>query len=113
MRKAVGYINDKMVELEVEDLAPEPYDWHVSERNIRLVLTDEVKTRLLTLRQEQELLGTQPEAAMIVEYVRTISAPTATDGTTTYIYLEELYPEHQVLLEKYGVGVETKSNYSK
>lgn len=110
--KVVGYIDDKRVEYEVDESIVYP-NWHVAERSIRLVLTDEVKTRLLILRQEHEVLGTQPEAAMIVEYVRTISAPTATDGTTTYIYLEELYPEHQVLLEKYGVGVETKSNYSK
>ena len=105
--KVVGYIDDKRVEYEVDESIVYP-NWHVPERSIRLVLTDEVKTRLLTLRQEHELLGTQPEVAMLVEYVRTIVTPTITEGTTTYIYLEELYPEHEALLNKYGVIIERK-----
>lgn len=106
--EALKWVNGKLVRIEVEDLTPEPYDWHVSERPIRLVLTDEVKTRLLTLRQEQELLGTQPEASMIIEYLRTITVPIHTEGTTTYIYLEEIYPEHEKVLTKYGVIIEKK-----
>ncbi len=105
--KVVGYIDDKRVEYEVDESIVYP-NWHVPERSIRLVLTDEVKTRLLTLRQEQELLGTQPEVAMLVEYVRTIVTPTITEGTTTYIYLEELYPEHEYILNKYGATVERR-----
>lgn len=105
--KLVGYIDDKRVEYEVDESIVYP-DWHVAERSIRLVLTDDVKTRLLILRQEHEVLGTQPEVAMLVEYVRTIVTPTITEGTTTYIYLEELYPEHEALLNKYGVIIERK-----
>jgi len=105
--KVVGYIDDKWVEYEVDESIVYP-DWHVAERSIRLVLTDVVKTWLLILRQEHEVLGTQPEVAMVVEYVRTIVAPTTTEGTTTYIYLEELYPEHEALLNRYGVIIERK-----
>lgn len=105
--KVVGYIDDKRVEYEVDESIVYP-NWHVAERSIRLVLTDDVKTRLLTLKQEQELLGTQPEASMIIEYLRTITVPIHTEGTTTYIYLEEIYPEHEKVLTKYGVIIEKK-----
>lgn len=105
--KVVGYIDSQKVEVDIEETIIYP-NWHVPERSIRLVLTDEAKTQLLTLKQEQELLGTQPEASMIIEYLRTITVPIHTEGITTYIYLEEIYPEHEKVLTKYGVIIEKK-----
>ncbi len=105
--KVVGYIDDKRVEYEVDESIVYP-NWHVSERPIRLVLTDEVKTRLLTLRQEHEYLGNYPEIAGILEYVKNLTAPTADDGINLYIYLTEIYPEHEYILNKYGATVERR-----
>jgi len=106
--KALKWVNGKLVRIEVEDLTPEPYDWHVSERPIRLVLTDEVKTRLLTLRQEHEFLGNYPEIAALLDYVKSLTVPTVDDGINLYIYLEEVYPEHEYILNKYGATVERR-----
>jgi len=83
-------------------------NWHDDTRGIRLVLTEEVKARLIMLSRENDILGTQPEAAGLLDYIRTIQAPTHVEGTTTYIYLEELYPEHETVLVKYGVIIERK-----
>jgi len=110
MVKVVGYINNERVKYEVDatqqqDIYP---NWHDDSRGIRLVLTEEAKARLIMLSRENDILGTQPEAAGLLDYIRTIQAPTHVDGTTTYIYLEELYPEHEGLLTKYGVLIERK-----
>lgn len=114
MVRVIEYVDNERMEYELDGVQQEPYaNWHEPERAIRVVLTHDVRVMLVALKDEHGILGTQPEVDGIIGYIQSLDAPKHTDGTTTYIYLEELYPEHQVLLEKYGVGVETKSNYSK
>jgi len=81
--------------------------WH-HDAPMRVAIPIEVKKDWLLKRQEHEYLGNYPEIAALLDYVKSLTVLTVDDGINFYIYLEEVYPEHEYILNKYGATVERR-----
>ena len=102
--KVLKQIDNMLVEVDAEPVLEQ---WHHN-TPIRVAIPIEVKKDWLLKRQEHEYLGNYPEIAALLDYVKSLTVPTVDDGINLYIYLEEVYPEHEYILNKYGVTVERR-----
>lgn len=105
------YVDGQYIPLTDNELAamqPQPIDWHYAECPIRITFSDETKTDWLNKYKENEVLGTYPLIATLLEYVKQMSTKRIAVNGETHIYLEEIYPEHREIIEANGAIVETK-----
>jgi len=77
-------------------------NWHL-EKPIQLIISNEIKTDWLLKKQEHEILGNYPAISSILEYVKSISTSSINEGGNLYIYLDELFEQHRLFLESFGV----------
>jgi len=98
------YIEGKWQKVSDEDIQ---VVWH-HDTPIRVVIPIDIKKDWLLKRQEHEFLGNHPEIAALLDYVKSLTAPTVDDGINFYIYLTEIYPEHEFILNKYGATIERR-----
>ena len=93
---------------ELATMQPAPIEWHYDDCNYRVTFTDETKKVWLDKYKENELLGNYPEIGALLDYVKNMSSKRVAINGTTHIYLEEIYPEHQAIIEANGAVVEIK-----
>jgi hypothetical protein len=110
---AIKWVNGKIVEV-LDIFENDVKVWHI-DRPIRIVIPDDVWRDWFSKRRDHEdyyeLTGKQlyPELVAIIGYVRNIDSQyIVKDSGATYIYLEELYPEHEMVLNMYGAVKELK-----
>ena len=77
-------------------------NWHL-EKPIQLIISNEIKTDWLLKKQEHDILGNYPDISSILEYVKSISTSSINEGGNLYIYLDELFEQHRLFLESFGV----------
>jgi len=102
--KVIKQVNNTLVEVDYE---PIQESWH-HDTPLRVIIPVDTKKDWLLKRQEHEFLGNHPEIAALLDYVKSLTVPTVDDGINLYIYLEEVYPEHEYILNKYGATVERR-----
>lgn len=90
--------------------------WHISARVIRVVIPQWLVADWLEKKHRHEavlaLTGTElhPQLVGIINLVQSISNEYIVyDNGNLYIYLEELYSDHKLILQQNGVTIETKS----
>lgn len=111
--KVVGYIDDKRVEYEVSEEVYYP-NWHVNERPLRIVLTQDVWKDWLFKKREHEdmyeLTGVElyPELVAVIGIINYLRDYVVVSEGNIYIYLEEIYPEHEFIIKNYMGIIERK-----
>lgn len=93
---------------ELAAMQPQAIEWHYPECPIRIIFSDKTKENWLNKYKENEILGTYPEVAGLLEYVKQMSTKKVTLNGETHIYLEEIYPEHRAIIEANGAIIEPK-----
>jgi hypothetical protein len=88
-------VADEMIELI-------PTDWHNSNKNIRVVLNLECLRSLNIKKEFNEPIN------QLYTYFKNNDLQKVEFNDSLYIYLDELYPEHRVLIEQNGGVIETK-----
>lgn len=106
--------NPAFKEVEVEEPVVEQ-NWHISDRTIRVVLDDETwKSWLSRVDEDGKLLQLTGKTVLsdltgVVEYVKDIDNNCIVlENGILYVYLNELYPAHELIIKKYGGIIETK-----
>jgi hypothetical protein len=84
--------------------------WHNVDKPVQVIIPEMVKRELLILNQEHEILGNHPEVAMLLGYVKTISASSVNEDGNLYIYLSEIFPEHKAFLQSFGIQINPRAN---
>lgn len=108
-KKGVLIYIDMTPQEEMEYLANNNPIWHDENRHIQVIISEYIKRELLVLNQEHDILGNHPDVAMLLAYVKTISASSVNEDGNLYIYLNEIYPEHKAFLESFGIQINHKS----
>ena len=103
IKKAIQDKNGNPIIIEVESNEPEETVlWHF-EKPIQLIISNEIKTNWLLKKQEHDIMGNYPDINAILEYVKSISTTSINEGGNLYIYLDELFEQHRLFLENFGV----------
>ena len=104
MKKVTQDKSGKFIYTEVVDETIEliPTDWHNPNKHIRAILNLEC-LRLLNIKKEFNEPINQ-----LYNYFKINDLQKVEFNNSLYIYLDELYPEHRVLIEKNGGVVEIK-----
>lgn len=111
-------INDRVFTREVtpEELAAmqEQRVWHIQERPLRIVLTQDVWKDWLFKKREHEdmyeLTGVElyPELVAVIGIINYLRDYVVVSEGNIYIYLEEIYPEHEFIIKNYMGIIERK-----
>lgn len=93
--------------IEVPDPEPEPKFWHEEQESkpIQVIISEEIRQGWLMKKQEHDYLGNYPEIAMVLEYVKNLTAPRYQENGVLYIYLEGIYRVHYEFLKSFGVEI--------
>lgn len=86
----------------------EPIIWHYPELTIRVEISNETKAQWLLKKSEHDILGNYPEIAGLLEYVKSMSSTTIVSNGALHVYLSEIYPQHQYIIELNGGVIEHK-----
>lgn len=82
--------------------------WHKEDKPIQVVISESIKRNLLMLNQENQVLGNHQDVAMLLDYVKGLSAFSVNEYGNLYIYLSELFSEHKAFLESFGIKINTR-----
>lgn len=111
MRKLVispdGVNYEPMTESEIEALNAKVIPFHF-DRNFRLVISTEVQDRLIKEKALNDISGKFPIAAFLLNHMKERSFETAFDSENTYVYLDNINPEHVPYINMYGIIIEEK-----
>lgn len=88
--------------------------WHIHERPLRIVLTQDVWKDWLFKKREHEdmyeLTGVElyPELVAVIGIINYLRDYVVVSEGNIYIYLEEIYPEHEFIIKNYMGIIERK-----
>ena len=82
------------------------YIWHYTEITNRVVIPTEIKKDWLDKYKENEIVGTYPDIAALLEYVKTMDAEKIFTDEAMYFYVNNILPEHEYILNYYGAIIE-------
>jgi hypothetical protein len=83
--------------------------WHDETKPIQLIISDELKKEWILKNQENEFLGNYPEIAQLLSSVKSINCPKVQEKGNLYLYLNEIYPDHEAILKSFSVIINKKN----
>jgi hypothetical protein len=81
--------------------------WHMPEYKYRLVVSVDTQKMLLERKAENEITGNFPDAEFLLNHFKERRFFTIQQGLIKYVYLENVLPEHEPLLDKNNIQIET------
>ena len=115
MKKAMQGDNGELIYVDLTEQEEAEYSakntpiWHKEDKPIQVIISESIKRDLLMLKSEHDILGNHPDVAMLLDYVKNISALSVNEDGNLYIYLSDLFPQHKAFLESFGIQINTKA----
>jgi len=109
----VKWENGKIVKLAA--MQPEPIVWHYAAKPFRVTVSNEVWKDWFTKKRDHadyfELTGQQlyPDLMALLDIVKSIdNSNIEKDEVNTYVYLDEVFEMHRIIIAKYNGIVEPR-----
>lgn len=83
-------------------------NWHDDNKLIRVIISDTVLNDWFNISTKDQIMARVSEVSVLLEYYKLNTMEVVEENKLNYIYLNELFPEHKLLLEKHGAVVEDK-----
>lgn len=76
--------------------------WDNENRDIRVIVSDDTLKKWMDIASKDTLMGRVTEVTQLLEYYKMNRINVVERDGVNYLYLEEIYPEHQYILENNG-----------
>lgn len=93
------------------DTTPEPsipINWHDGTKNLRVVISDAVLNSWISIASKDELMNRQTEVTMLLAYYKAHSLAVIEESGLNYLYLDEIFSEHEAILQNNGGIIESR-----
>lgn len=85
-----------------------PTNWHDSTKNLRVIISDSVLNSWISIAAKDELMNRQTEVTMLLAYYKANSLTVIEESNLNYLYLDEIFPEHEAILKNNGGIIESR-----
>lgn len=86
----------------IEEPAAVEQVWDNESRDIRVIVSDDTLKKWMDIASKDTLMGRATEVTQLLEYHKMNRINVVERDGVNYLYLEEIYPEHQYILENNG-----------
>lgn len=86
----------------IEEPAAVEQVWDNESRDIRVIVSDDTLKKWMDIASKDTLMGRVTEVTQLLEYYKMNRINVVERDGVNYLYLEEIYPEHQYILENNG-----------